>query len=66
MEAIANSLGYKNKITWETILNLYISIGMSKKIEAQNQSQQAYNNILMNLQNVIISKNNRTEENDKL
>ncbi len=56
LEAIANSLGYKNKFIWETIQNLYILIGTSPKIEAQNQSQQAYNNILLNLQNVIISK----------
>lgn len=31
IEEIANSLGYKNKITWETIQNSYITQGMIEK-----------------------------------
>lgn len=35
LEAIANSLGYKDKITWETIQNPYMPVGMANQIEAQ-------------------------------
>ena len=34
LEAMANSLGYKDKITWETIQNPYIPNGMVMQIEA--------------------------------
>ncbi len=36
IEQIANSLGYKDKITWETIQNPYIPQGM---LEAMNKTQ---------------------------
>lgn len=37
IEQIANSLGYKDKITWETIQNPYIPQGM---LEAMNKTQE--------------------------
>ena len=39
LEAIAQSLGYKNKITWETIQNPYIPKGLSTSMEQQQQYQ---------------------------
>ncbi len=61
LETMAISLGYKDKITWETIQNPYIPDGMLRQIEAQNQSQQAYNNLLLNIQQMM-PKNNKAEE----
>lgn len=39
IEVIAESLGYKNKITWETIQNPYIPKGLSASMEQQQQYQ---------------------------
>lgn len=64
LETMANSLGYKDKVTWETIQNPYIPKGMLQQINEQNQSQQAYNNLLLNMQHMI-PKNNRAEENNE-
>lgn len=64
LETIAVSLGYKDKVTWETIQNPYIPNGMRQQIEAQNQSQQAYNNLLLNMQQMI-PKTNASEENNE-
>ena len=59
IEAIANTLGYKDKITWETIQNPYMPIGMKNQIEAQKQSQQAYMNLLSGMSKMI--PDNKTE-----
>ena len=64
IETIANSLGYKDKVTWETIQSPYIPIGMIQQMAAQNQSQQAYNNILSNLQQTI-PQHSKTEDTDE-
>lgn len=64
LETMANSLGYKDKVTWETIQNPYIPKGMLQQINERNQSQQAYNNLLLNMQDMI-PKNNRAEENNE-
>lgn len=64
LETMANSLGYKDKVTWETIHNPYIPKGILQQINEQNQSQQAYNNLLLNMQDMI-PKNNRAEENNE-
>ena len=61
LETMANSLGYKDKVTWETIQNPYIPKGMLQQINERNQSQQAYNNLLLSMQH-IIPKNNMAEE----
>lgn len=39
IEEIANSLGYKNKITWETIQNPYIPKGMVEAEQLQREFQ---------------------------
>lgn len=46
LEAMANSLGYKDKITWETIQNPYMPVGMKQQIETQKIMQQAYFNAM--------------------
>lgn len=58
LETIAQSLGYKDKVTWETIQSPYIPKGMLQQIEAQNQSQQAYNNLLLNMQQMMPKSKN--------
>ena len=64
LEAISNSLGYKDKITWETIQNPYIPDGLRLQMEAQKQSQQAYLNVLNGMSQMIPqSKSNKEGEN---
>lgn len=64
LEAISNSLGYKDKITWETIQNPYIPDGLRLQMEAQKQSQQAYLNVLNGMSQMIPqSKLNNKGEN---
>lgn len=53
LEEMAFSLGYKDKVTWETIQNPYIPNGMVQQIANQNHSQQTYNNILDNMQQMM-------------
>ena len=53
LEAISNSLGYKDKITWETIQNPYIPEILRSQMEAQKQSQQAYLNVLSEVSKMI-------------
>lgn len=64
LDTMANSLGYKDKVTWETIQNPYIPDGMIRQQQEQAASQQAYNNLLQNMQHMI-SKNNKGEENNE-
>ena len=61
LETMAISLGYKDKVTWETIQNPYIPNGMIQQIAKQNHSQQTYNSILDNMQQII----NRGNEGNK-
>lgn len=53
LETMAISLGYKNKVTWENIQNPYIPNGLIQQLESQNKSQQAYNNILLNMREIL-------------
>jgi len=55
LETIASSLGYKSKITWETIQNPYIPKGMADQIAIQTRSQQAYSELLSNMNKVFPS-----------
>lgn len=64
LEEIANNIGYKKEITWETIQNPYIPQGMVEKWQEQAASQQAYTNILLNMQDMI-PKSNKTEESNE-
>ena len=60
----AKSLGYKDKVTWETIQNPYIPDGMIRQQQEQAASRQAYNDILLNMQHMI-PKNNKVDENNE-
>ncbi len=53
LEAIANSLGYKDKITWETIQNPYMPKGMADQIESQKKMQKTYQSVLDNVNNAV-------------
>ena len=61
LETMANSLGYKNKVTWETIQNPYIPDGMVKQWNEQAKSQQAYNTLLNTMANIVPSEHENTE-----
>nr|WP_303671489.1 DUF6680 family protein [Ruminococcus bromii] len=53
LETMANSLGYKDKITWETIQNPYVPVGMAQQIEAQKNMQQVYYNTLYGVNRIV-------------
>ena len=63
LDTMANSLGYKDKVTWETIQNPYIPEGMRRQQQEQAASQQAYNNLLFNMQHMI--PKNKVDENNE-
>lgn len=46
LETMACSLGYKDKITWETIQNPYIPDGMVSQMMIQKNQQQNYGDLL--------------------
>ena len=46
LETMANSLGYKDKISWETIQNPYITKGMVDSMKQQQQFQDGQMNIM--------------------
>ena len=64
LETMANSLGYKDKITWETIQNPYIPDGFIAQMEMQKQSQQAYLNVLYGVSQMM-TKSKPAEEGEK-
>ena len=64
IEAIANKLGYKNKITWETIQNPYMPIGMKNQIESQQKSQLAYMDLLSGMRKMIPDNKPENERQD--
>ena len=61
LETMANSLGYKNKVTWETIQNPYVPDGMIKQWKEQAKSQQAYNALLNTMANIVPNEHENTE-----
>lgn len=64
LETMAKSLGYKDKVTWETIQNPYVPEGLRRQQQEQAASQQAYNSILLNMQHMIPQKNKAEESNE--
>lgn len=62
LETMAISLGYKDKITWETIQNPYIPLWMENQRQEQTKTQQAYNNLLYNISNIIPQNQNTDEQ----
>lgn len=53
LETMANLLGYKDKITWETIQNPYVPVGMAQQIETQKNMQQVYYNTLYGVNRIV-------------
>lgn len=53
LDAIAKSLGYKDKITWETIQSPYYPEGLSKQIENDTYMRNAYYNAISNVNEVV-------------
>ena len=62
LETMAKSLGYKDKVTWETIQNPYIPKGMIDQWQEQAASQQAYNILLNTMANIVPKEQKNTEE----
>ena len=62
LETISKSLGYKDKVTWETIQNPYVPAGMIKQWQEQAKSQQAYNTLLNTMANIVPKEQKNTEE----
>ena len=46
LETMAHSLGYKEKVTWETIQNPYVPQGLVDQFNMQTTSQNNYNALL--------------------
>lgn len=53
IEQIANSLGYKDKITWETIQNPYIPQGMLEAMNKKQEFQTSQQNLMKMVQQMI-------------
>ena len=53
LEAISDELGYKGKITWETIQNPYIPEGLYNMWEEQSKSKKDYAQLQEGIANVI-------------
>lgn len=62
LEEISNSLGYKDKITWETIQNPYIPRGMVMQIEKQKNLQQVYYSALDGVNRMVQNREQEAEE----
>ena len=56
---MAKNLGYKDRITWETIQNHYVPKGMIDQWEAQARSQQAYNDLLHSMTSIMPKKESK-------
>ena len=61
LETMAKSLGYKDKVTWETIQNPYVPDGMIRQWQEQAESQQAYNSLLNTMANIVPKEQKNTE-----
>lgn len=67
LEEISNSLGYKDKITWETIQNPYCPIGLSDQMQMQNYYSKNMMNLSEGMLKILsnsnnVSNNQRTEK----
>lgn len=62
LEEIAISLGYKDKITWETIQNPYLPDGMAKQIEMQKNYQQVHFSTLNTLNQMAQNQLHKSKE----
>ena len=65
LEEISNSLGYKDKITWETIQNPYCPIGLSNQMRTQNSYNNNMNCISEEMLKIISNMNNISNDSNK-
>ena len=64
IEEIANSLGYKNTITWEEIQNPYVPRGMIEQIENQKNMQQVYAETICGVNRIVKRQEQNGERGD--
>lgn len=62
LETMAHSLGYKEKVTWETIQNPYVPQGLVDQINMQTTSQNNYNALLGLIATNFSQQNQRPQE----
>lgn len=62
IEQIANSLGYKDKITWETIQNPYIPQGMLETMNKTQKFQVSQQNLMNLFQQMMTSAREENAE----
>lgn len=62
LETMAKSLGYKDKVTWETIQNPYVPNGMIRQWQEQAKSQQEYNTLLNTMPSIVSKEHENSEE----
>ena len=62
LETIASSLGYKSKITWETIQNPYIPQGMADQMASLSRSQKAYSELRLNANKAFLQQPTHKED----
>ena len=65
LEEMARCLGYKNKITWDTIQNPYIPQGMSDEMKAQEQFKNGQLAVLGMLQGNFAQQKDARKSEDK-
>lgn len=56
LEAIANSLGYRDKITWEDIQSPYVPVGLARQKEMQESYNTNMIQIMKNLKENMINE----------
>ena len=59
LEEMAKNLGYKDRITWESIQIPYVPKGMIDQWEAQARSQQAYNDLFHSMTSIMPKKESK-------
>lgn len=62
LETMANSLGYKDKVTWETIQNPYIPQGMVIQWQKSEESQEAYSYLVSSVVDIMSKERRNMEE----
>ncbi len=62
IEQIANSLGYKDKITWETIQNPYIPKGLLEAMSKTQEFQTSQQNLMNMFQQMMAPANQENAE----
>lgn len=65
IEVMAQSLGYKNKITWETIQNPYIPKGMVDLMEQQQKQQNSQVEIAEKMKAIMQGNDNGQDKKER-